>query len=188
MTTSSSSLLLQTFYSQVSSPLLRRITIQFPDDSVSDVTQNRFDKYFSGSELVVAGKVLPSDSSTLTSFTTASAVSITHTHPGIDNMFTIRSSEVSRPWVKGRSRTTSDLCLISSCRPAWTSPRRQKVTCRSWTWSWPSSSTHSQALPDNCGRTSPSNSCSLKGERLRSVEEISPRFLYHFYQKTFKCL
>uniref|UniRef100_A0A4W6D7Q7 Inter-alpha-trypsin inhibitor heavy chain 2 n=1 Tax=Lates calcarifer TaxID=8187 RepID=A0A4W6D7Q7_LATCA len=47
---------LRTFYSQVSSPLLRRITIQFPEDSVSDVTQNRFDKYFSGSELVVAGK------------------------------------------------------------------------------------------------------------------------------------
>uniref|UniRef100_A0A4W6D882 Inter-alpha-trypsin inhibitor heavy chain 2 n=1 Tax=Lates calcarifer TaxID=8187 RepID=A0A4W6D882_LATCA len=65
---------LRTFYSQVSSPLLRRITIQFPEDSVSDVTQNRFDKYFSGSELVVAGKVLPSESNTLTSFTTASAV------------------------------------------------------------------------------------------------------------------
>ncbi|XP_059181774.1 inter-alpha-trypsin inhibitor heavy chain H2 [Centropristis striata] len=64
---------LRTFYSQVSSPLLRRITIQFPEDSVSDVTHNRFDKYFSGSELVVAGKVLPSDSNTLTSFTTASA-------------------------------------------------------------------------------------------------------------------
>ncbi|KAA8580366.1 hypothetical protein FQN60_005901 [Etheostoma spectabile] len=47
---------LRTFYSQVSSPLLRRIAIQFPEDSVSDVTQNRFDKFFSGSELVVAGK------------------------------------------------------------------------------------------------------------------------------------
>ncbi|XP_076015830.1 inter-alpha-trypsin inhibitor heavy chain H2 [Genypterus blacodes] len=64
---------LRRFYSQVSTPLLRRITVQFPDDSVSDVTQNRFDKYFSGSELVVAGKVLPSDTNTLTSFTTASA-------------------------------------------------------------------------------------------------------------------
>lgn len=42
---------------------------------MSDVTQNRFDKYFDGSELVVAGKVLPSDSNTLTSLTTASAVS-----------------------------------------------------------------------------------------------------------------
>uniref|UniRef100_A0A8C7R0W0 Inter-alpha-trypsin inhibitor heavy chain 2 n=1 Tax=Oncorhynchus mykiss TaxID=8022 RepID=A0A8C7R0W0_ONCMY len=51
------------FYSQVSSPLLRKITVQFPEDSVSDVTQNHFDKYFSGSELVVAGKVLPSEAS-----------------------------------------------------------------------------------------------------------------------------
>ncbi|XP_075967434.1 inter-alpha-trypsin inhibitor heavy chain H2 [Anarhichas minor] len=64
---------IRAFYSQVSSPLLRRITIQFPDDTVSDVTRNSFDKYFSGSELVVAGKVLPSESNTLTSFTTAFA-------------------------------------------------------------------------------------------------------------------
>ncbi|XP_030576138.1 inter-alpha-trypsin inhibitor heavy chain H2 isoform X2 [Archocentrus centrarchus] len=64
---------LRTFYSQVSSPLLRRIAIQFPVDLVTDVTQNHFDKFFSGSELVVAGKVLQSDSNTLTSFTTASA-------------------------------------------------------------------------------------------------------------------
>ncbi|XP_041636801.1 inter-alpha-trypsin inhibitor heavy chain H2 [Cheilinus undulatus] len=64
---------LRMFYSQVSSPLLRQITIQFPEDSVSEVTQNSFDKFFSGSEIVVAGKVLPSDSNTLTSFTTAAA-------------------------------------------------------------------------------------------------------------------
>uniref|UniRef100_A0A7N8Y617 Inter-alpha-trypsin inhibitor heavy chain 2 n=1 Tax=Mastacembelus armatus TaxID=205130 RepID=A0A7N8Y617_9TELE len=69
---------LRSFYSQVSAPLLRRIQVQFPENSVSDVTQNVFDKYFRGSELVVAGKVLPSDSDTLTSFTTASAVSLTH--------------------------------------------------------------------------------------------------------------
>uniref|UniRef100_A0A4W5K4U3 Inter-alpha-trypsin inhibitor heavy chain 2 n=1 Tax=Hucho hucho TaxID=62062 RepID=A0A4W5K4U3_9TELE len=67
------------FYSQVSSPLLRKITVQFPENSVSDVTQNHFDKYFSGSELVVAGKVLPSESTTLNSFTTAFAVSHTYT-------------------------------------------------------------------------------------------------------------
>uniref|UniRef100_A0A3Q3W9S6 VWFA domain-containing protein n=1 Tax=Mola mola TaxID=94237 RepID=A0A3Q3W9S6_MOLML len=64
---------LRMFYRQVSSPLLRRIAIQFPEDTVSDVTQNSFDKYFSGSELVVAGKVQPSESTTLTSFITASA-------------------------------------------------------------------------------------------------------------------
>lgn len=44
---------------------------------MSDVTQNQFDKYFGGSELVVAGKVQPSESDTLTSFTTASGVSAT---------------------------------------------------------------------------------------------------------------
>uniref|UniRef100_A0A665UWY3 Inter-alpha-trypsin inhibitor heavy chain 2 n=1 Tax=Echeneis naucrates TaxID=173247 RepID=A0A665UWY3_ECHNA len=71
---------LREFYSQVSSPLLRRITIRFPEGSVSDVTQNQFDKYFSGSELVVAGKVLPSDTANLTSFTTASAVTAALLH------------------------------------------------------------------------------------------------------------
>ncbi|XP_036373435.1 inter-alpha-trypsin inhibitor heavy chain H2 [Megalops cyprinoides] len=64
---------LQNFYSQVSSPLLRKITIQFPEDSVTDVTQNHFDKYFSGSELVVAGKVQQTGTNTLHSFTTASS-------------------------------------------------------------------------------------------------------------------
>uniref|UniRef100_A0A669C6J1 Inter-alpha-trypsin inhibitor heavy chain 2 n=1 Tax=Oreochromis niloticus TaxID=8128 RepID=A0A669C6J1_ORENI len=64
---------LRAFYSQVSSPLLRKITVQFQEDSVAEVTQNHFDKFFSGSELVVAGKVLPSESNTLTSFTMGSA-------------------------------------------------------------------------------------------------------------------
>ncbi|KAI1888064.1 hypothetical protein AGOR_G00181200 [Albula goreensis] len=64
---------LQNFYSQVSSPLLRKITIQFPEDAVTDVTQNHFDKFFSGSELVVAGKIQQSGLSTLNSFTTASS-------------------------------------------------------------------------------------------------------------------
>ncbi|XP_077565620.1 inter-alpha-trypsin inhibitor heavy chain H2 isoform X2 [Stigmatopora nigra] len=63
---------LRTFYRQVSNPLLRKIAVQFPEDSVSDVTQNHFDKYFGGSELAVAGKVKPSDGNTLTAFTTAS--------------------------------------------------------------------------------------------------------------------
>ncbi|KAG7265625.1 hypothetical protein CRUP_023126 [Coryphaenoides rupestris] len=68
---------LRRFYSQVSSPLLRQIAIRFPEDSVSDVTNNRFDKFFAGSELVVAGKVQPSvDGTTLTSFTTASGASM----------------------------------------------------------------------------------------------------------------
>ncbi|XP_063073765.1 inter-alpha-trypsin inhibitor heavy chain H2 [Engraulis encrasicolus] len=67
---------LRAFYSQVSSPLLRRITIQFPEGSVSDVTQSNFDKFFSGSELVVAGKLQTTGFPTLHSFTTASAATM----------------------------------------------------------------------------------------------------------------
>ncbi|XP_067248388.1 inter-alpha-trypsin inhibitor heavy chain H2 [Chanodichthys erythropterus] len=67
---------LKAFYSQVSSPLLRTITIHFPENTVNNVTQNRFDKFFSGSELIVAGKLQPSDLTTLQSFTTASAANM----------------------------------------------------------------------------------------------------------------
>uniref|UniRef100_UPI003D9F5EAA inter-alpha-trypsin inhibitor heavy chain H2 precursor n=1 Tax=Danio rerio TaxID=7955 RepID=UPI003D9F5EAA len=67
---------LKTFYSQVSSPLLRTITIHFPENTVNNVTQNRFDKFFSGSELIVAGKLQPSDLTTLQSFITASAANM----------------------------------------------------------------------------------------------------------------
>ncbi|KAL0962832.1 hypothetical protein UPYG_G00346100 [Umbra pygmaea] len=64
---------LRMFYSQISSPLLRRITVQFPESTVSNVTHSYFDKFFSGSELVVAGKILPSESNTLSSLITATA-------------------------------------------------------------------------------------------------------------------
>lgn len=67
---------LKQFYSQVSSPLLRKITIQFPEDAVSDLTQNRFDKFFKGSELVVAGKLKDMGTNMLQSFTTASAATM----------------------------------------------------------------------------------------------------------------
>uniref|UniRef100_A0A8C1KR33 Inter-alpha-trypsin inhibitor heavy chain 2 n=1 Tax=Cyprinus carpio TaxID=7962 RepID=A0A8C1KR33_CYPCA len=67
---------LKTFYSQVSSPLLRTISIHFPENAVNNVTQNRFDKFFHGSELIVAGKLQPSDFTTLQSITTASAANM----------------------------------------------------------------------------------------------------------------
>uniref|UniRef100_A0A8C1KR40 Inter-alpha-trypsin inhibitor heavy chain 2 n=1 Tax=Cyprinus carpio TaxID=7962 RepID=A0A8C1KR40_CYPCA len=87
---------LKTFYSQVSSPLLRTISIHFPENAVNNVTQNRFDKFFHGSELIVAGKLQPSDFTTLQSITTASAVSptsplqhVTTTVDGIDGKISV---------------------------------------------------------------------------------------------------
>ncbi|KAF7229431.1 inter-alpha-trypsin inhibitor heavy chain H2 isoform X1 [Nothobranchius furzeri] len=64
---------LRAFYKQISSPILRKIGITFPEDAVANVTQKTFDKYFNGSELVVAGRVLPSAGDTLISLTSAMA-------------------------------------------------------------------------------------------------------------------
>lgn len=94
----------QTFYRQVAAPLLRRIAVQFPEDSVSDVTQNRFDKFFGGSELVVAGKVLPSESSTLTGFVTAAAVS--HARLRLPETRLGRSERLSLSLSRRRARTS----------------------------------------------------------------------------------
>lgn len=80
--------------------------MQFPEDTVSDVTQNRFDKYFDGSELVVAGKVLPSDSNTLTSLTTASAVSKMNKSRLQENLISheseVHQCPLSRPVLQAR--------------------------------------------------------------------------------------
>ncbi|KAI5617774.1 inter-alpha-trypsin inhibitor heavy chain H2 precursor [Silurus asotus] len=67
---------LKMFYSQVSSPMLRKIAIHFPEDSVTDITQNEFDKFFKGSELVTAGKLKLSGSTSLNSFITAAAATL----------------------------------------------------------------------------------------------------------------
>ncbi|XP_044533788.1 inter-alpha-trypsin inhibitor heavy chain H2 [Gracilinanus agilis] len=53
------SLQLKQFYNQVSTPLLRNVQFNYPQESVTDVTQNSFHNYFGGSEIVVAGKVEP---------------------------------------------------------------------------------------------------------------------------------
>ncbi|XP_038604433.1 inter-alpha-trypsin inhibitor heavy chain H6 isoform X2 [Tachyglossus aculeatus] len=50
---------LKGFYDEIASPLLYDIELTYLDNSVQDVTQNLFPNYFSGSELVVAGKVKP---------------------------------------------------------------------------------------------------------------------------------
>ncbi|XP_078090893.1 inter-alpha-trypsin inhibitor heavy chain H2 [Mustelus asterias] len=60
------------FYEEVATPLLRKIDIHYGDD-VTDVTQERFDKYFSGSELIVAGKLAKKEPSTIKCLVTASS-------------------------------------------------------------------------------------------------------------------
>lgn len=65
----------QRFYNQVSTPLLKKIQFNYPQESVSDVTQSSFHNYFGGSEIVVAGKVDTANLQHLESVVTATAVS-----------------------------------------------------------------------------------------------------------------
>lgn len=64
---------LKKFYNQVSTPLLRNVQFNYPQSSVTDVTQNSFHNYFGGSEIVVAGKIDPSKLAEVQSIITATS-------------------------------------------------------------------------------------------------------------------
>nr|XP_033814916.1 inter-alpha-trypsin inhibitor heavy chain H2 [Geotrypetes seraphini] len=67
---------LKEFYKQISTPLLRNIVMQYAGGAISDVTQNNFNNYFKGSELVVAGKVEPESMQVLESIIRAGAANM----------------------------------------------------------------------------------------------------------------
>ncbi|XP_058148587.1 inter-alpha-trypsin inhibitor heavy chain H1 [Dasypus novemcinctus] len=48
---------LQGFYSQVATPLLVDVELQYPREAISALTQHRHKQYYEGSEIVVAGRV-----------------------------------------------------------------------------------------------------------------------------------
>ncbi|XP_072097914.1 inter-alpha-trypsin inhibitor heavy chain H2 [Mobula birostris] len=64
---------LKDFYEEVATPLLRQIEMHYGGENVTDVTQKTFDKYFSGSELIIAGRLTNKDPSILQSLVTANS-------------------------------------------------------------------------------------------------------------------
>ncbi|XP_072505874.1 inter-alpha-trypsin inhibitor heavy chain H4-like isoform X2 [Notamacropus eugenii] len=50
---------LQEFYQEVANPLLTMVKFQYPDNAVELLTRDNFRVFFKGSELVVAGKLMP---------------------------------------------------------------------------------------------------------------------------------
>ncbi|XP_026512518.1 inter-alpha-trypsin inhibitor heavy chain H4-like isoform X11 [Terrapene carolina triunguis] len=54
---SDSDLQLQSFYQEVATPILKDIEIQYPENSILELTQNSFKLFFDGSEIVVAGRI-----------------------------------------------------------------------------------------------------------------------------------
>ncbi|XP_038628352.1 inter-alpha-trypsin inhibitor heavy chain H4 isoform X2 [Tachyglossus aculeatus] len=54
---SDAALQLQDFYQEVATPLLKHVEFEFQDNTVLELSQNNFNLFFKGSELVVAGKL-----------------------------------------------------------------------------------------------------------------------------------
>ncbi|XP_073430393.1 inter-alpha-trypsin inhibitor heavy chain H3-like isoform X2 [Dendrobates tinctorius] len=63
---SDAALQLQGFYTEIANPTLINIEMQYPENTIADLTENNFRHYFEGSEIVVAGRVTDND---LNSFT-----------------------------------------------------------------------------------------------------------------------
>ncbi|XP_060544374.1 inter-alpha-trypsin inhibitor heavy chain H3-like [Pantherophis guttatus] len=55
---SDSALQLQGFYDEVANPLLTEVELHYPENAISDLTQNHFKHYYDGSEIVVAGRII----------------------------------------------------------------------------------------------------------------------------------
>ncbi|KAJ6667713.1 hypothetical protein lerEdw1_016034 [Lerista edwardsae] len=58
---SDADLQLQGFYDEVANPLLTEVALQYPENAVSDLTQNSFKHFYDGSEIVVAGRIMDND-------------------------------------------------------------------------------------------------------------------------------
>ncbi|XP_053152800.1 inter-alpha-trypsin inhibitor heavy chain H3-like [Hemicordylus capensis] len=63
---SDSALQLQGFYDEVANPLLTEVALQYPENAISDLTQNSFKHYYGGSEIVVAGRITDNDLNSIT--------------------------------------------------------------------------------------------------------------------------
>ncbi|KAE8612907.1 hypothetical protein XENTR_v10013038 [Xenopus tropicalis] len=68
---SDAALQMEGFYDEVANPTLMDIELQYPENAISDVTQNKFKHYFDGSEIVVAGRITDNDLNWLTADVTA---------------------------------------------------------------------------------------------------------------------
>uniref|UniRef100_A0A8C0H140 Inter-alpha-trypsin inhibitor heavy chain H3 n=1 Tax=Chelonoidis abingdonii TaxID=106734 RepID=A0A8C0H140_CHEAB len=55
---SDSALQLQSFYHEVATPMLREVQLYYPINATSELTQNNFNHYYDGSEIVVAGCII----------------------------------------------------------------------------------------------------------------------------------
>nr|XP_058148593.1 inter-alpha-trypsin inhibitor heavy chain H3 isoform X1 [Dasypus novemcinctus] len=58
---SDANLQLQGFYEEVANPLLTGVELEYPENAILDLTQNNYQHFYDGSEIVVAGRLLDED-------------------------------------------------------------------------------------------------------------------------------
>ncbi|XP_004864421.1 inter-alpha-trypsin inhibitor heavy chain H3 isoform X1 [Heterocephalus glaber] len=58
---SDADLQLQGFYEEVANPLLTSVQVEYPDNAIQDLTQNNYQHFYDGSEIVVAGRLVDED-------------------------------------------------------------------------------------------------------------------------------
>lgn len=52
---------LQGFYEEVANPLLTDVEVEYPKNAIQDLTQNTYQHFYDGSEIVVAGRLADED-------------------------------------------------------------------------------------------------------------------------------
>lgn len=72
---------LQDFYQEVANPLLTAVAFEYPSNTVEEVTQDKFQLLFKGSEMVVAGKLRDQGPDVLSAKVNGQLVSVA-SHPG----------------------------------------------------------------------------------------------------------
>uniref|UniRef100_A0A8D0GBA3 Inter-alpha-trypsin inhibitor heavy chain H3 n=1 Tax=Sphenodon punctatus TaxID=8508 RepID=A0A8D0GBA3_SPHPU len=72
---SDADLQLQDFYEEVANPMLAEVELQYPENVISDLTQNNFKHFYDGTEIVVAGRITDNDLNSLTANVKAQGVS-----------------------------------------------------------------------------------------------------------------
>ncbi|XP_008578294.1 PREDICTED: inter-alpha-trypsin inhibitor heavy chain H3 isoform X1 [Galeopterus variegatus] len=58
---SDANLQLQGFYEEVANPLLTGVEVEYPENAILDLTQNNYQHFYDGSEIVVAGRLVDKD-------------------------------------------------------------------------------------------------------------------------------
>ncbi|XP_006876119.1 PREDICTED: inter-alpha-trypsin inhibitor heavy chain H3 [Chrysochloris asiatica] len=63
---SDANLQLQGFYEEVANPLLTGVELEYPENAILDLTQNNYQHFYDGSEIVVAGRLMDEDMNSFT--------------------------------------------------------------------------------------------------------------------------